>query len=587
MHDTIIRGGIVVDGLGGAPYNADIAVKDGRIVDIGKVSAPARETIDADGAIVTPGFVDIHTHYDGQFLWDDTLDPSFSHGVTTVVAGNCGLGFAPVREEHRLELLDFMEGVEDIPGAVLDEGLDWNWRSFPDYLNRLDTRSYSLDVASHITHAPLRVFVMGERAFKHEPATADDVEQMCSLVREAMDAGAMGVSAARVIEHRSFRGSYIPGTFAEEDELLALSRTMGETGRGVFQFAARGAIGSLLMKNEGREGRIKEQALLASFARASGRPVTFGLSEFPSDPEDIHMMVEASAQKAAEGLKLHPQIAPRGSGQICLIDGYHVFLLRPSYQAIAHLPIGDRIAAMRDPARRAAILSEADDESIYAHDPLGRAVVHRLKVTLPDSFILRSSLDFEPGPERRIRVLAFAEGKTPEAYIYDHYVSGAGEQFNIPFSVNYVHGDLETVRVLLSKAHVLSGLADGGAHMRMMCDASMPTFQLAFWSREGSRGEKLPLSLNVQKLTSAPANLYGFDDRGVLAVGKRADINVIDFERLAPKMPYMAHDLPSGGPRILQGSEGYLATLLAGVTTRRNDEDTGARPGRLLRGKGS
>jgi len=582
MHDTIIRGGVVVDGLGGAPRNADVAVKDGLIVEIGKVTTPARETIEADGALVTPGFIDIHTHYDGQFLWEDTIDPSFSNGVTTVIAGNCGVGFAPVREEYRRELLEHMEGVEDIPGIVLDEGLDWNWRSFPDYMNRLAARSYGLDVASNVTHAPLRVFVMGERALNHEAATQDDIEKMCGLVREAMAAGAMGVSAARVIEHRSSRGANIPGTFAEKDELLALSKAMGESGHGVFQIAVKGQIGSYLVDNGGRDKRLEELEILRSLARASGRPITFGLSEFPSDPEDIHLMLEATARDVAEGLGIYPQVLARGNGQISLLDGYHVFLLKPSYHAIARLPLAERIKVMRDPARRAAILSEPNDDSISADSPHVPLAIRHLQETLSNSFILRSALDFEPGPERRIGVLAAAAGKTPEEFVYDHYAASE-ESFSVTLVMNYVRGDLDTVRSALGKAHVMSGLADGGAHMRMICDAAMPTFQLAFWSRERSRGDRLPLGLNVQKLTSAPAKLYGLNDRGVLAVGKRADINIIDFERLAPRPPFMAHDLPSGGPRLLQRSEGYIATLLAGVTTRRNDEDTGARPGRLLR----
>jgi N-acyl-D-amino-acid deacylase len=582
MHDTIIRGGHVVDGLGAAPYSADIAVKDGHIVEIGKVTAPARETIDADGALVTPGFIDIHTHYDGQFLWDDTIDPSFSNGVTTAIAGNCGVGFAPAREEHRRELLEYMEGVEDIPGIVLDEGLDWEWRSFPDYMNRLAARHFGLDVASNITHAPLRVFVMGERALNHEAATREDIEKMCGLVREAMAAGAMGVSAARVLEHRSSRGANIPGTFAEKEELLALSASMGECGHGVFQIAAKGQIGSYLMDNGGRDKRIEEHEFLASLARVSGRPVTFGLSEFPSDPEDIHMMAEATANDVAAGLGIYPQVLPRGNGQISLLDGYHVFLLKPSYNAIAHLPLSDRIEVMRDPARRAAILSEADDDSICADTPFVPPAIRHLRQTLANSFILRSALDCEPGPDRRIGALAAAAGKTPEEFVYDHYAA-AKENFSVTLVMNYVGGDLDAVHSLLTRPHVLSGLADGGAHMRMICDAAMPTFQLAFWSRDRSRGERLPLAVNVQKLTSAPAKLYALHDRGVLAPGKRADINVIDFARLTPKTPYMAHDLPSGGPRLLQGSEGYVATLLAGVTTRRHDKDTGARPGRLLR----
>jgi N-acyl-D-aspartate/D-glutamate deacylase len=585
MYDAIIRGGTIVDGLGGAPRRGDIAIQDGRIAAIGKVDAAARETIDADGALVTPGFIDAHTHYDGQVMWDDRLDPSFSHGVTSIIAGNCGVGFAPVREEHRRELVEFMSGVEDIPGLVLDEGLDWGWRSFADYFDRIAARSFTMDVASHVTHAPLRIEVMGERALRHEAATPEDIAAMCELVRGAMAAGAVGFSTGRIVEHRSSRGDHVPGTFASEEELVALASAMGEGGRGVFQVAPKGQVGSLFLPegDSGRQARLAEHRLLEHVASASGRPVTYGLIEVESDPDDARIMIEESERAIARGVPVYPQVTARGGGQIYMLDGYHIFLLKPSYREIAHLPLAARIQAMREPARRQAILSEPYVEGEYAHDHMTLSLLRYIVANNAKSYVLSSPLDFEPGPERRLDALAAAAGTTPEAYLYDHYTRGDGDDFNVNFVVNYVHGSLETTRSFLANPNVVSGLADGGAHMKVICDASMPTFQLAYWSRLRTRGERIPLELVVHKLTASPARLYGLADRGSLEVGKRADINVIDYERLGLKQPRMAHDLPSGGGRLLQDSQGYLATLVAGVATRRDDQDTGARPGRLLR----
>jgi N-acyl-D-aspartate/D-glutamate deacylase len=585
MYDSIIRGGTIVDGLGGKPYSGDVAIQDGKIAEVGRILAPARETIDADGAIVTPGFIDVHTHYDGQVLWDDKIDPSFSHGVTTILGGNCGVGFAPVEAEHRAQLVEFMTGVEDIPGIVLDEGLDWQWRSFPDYLDRIADREYAMDVGMHLTHAPLRVFVMGERAFKHEEATADDIATMSALTREAMVAGAMGFSTGRIVEHRSAGGNYVPGTFADEAELIALGKAMGAKGGGVFQVAPKGMVGSLFLAegDAGREQRIAEHRLFERIAEATGRPLTYGLIEVESDPEDIGVMVGLSDQAIARGVQLRPQITSRGGGQIYMLDAYHIFMMRPSYQAIAHLPLAQRVEAMRDPARRAAILAEKDGEGERSNDAMMMELFHYMVAQNANSFILNSPLDYEPGPERRLDNLAAAAGKTLEEYLYDHYTGGAGDDFNVNFVVNYAYGNLETTRGFLANPNIISGLSDGGAHLKVICDASLPTFQLAYWANKRTRGERLPLELIVRKLAAEGAELYGLGDRGTLKPGQRADINVIDHDRLTLKMPRMVHDLPSGAGRLLQDSEGYVATLVAGVATRRDDRDTGARPGRLVR----
>ena len=584
MHDLLIRGGSVIDGTGAPAATADVAIKDGRIVEIGKASSPARETIDADGAIVTPGFIDVHTHYDGQFLWDDTIDPSFSHGVTTAIAGNCGVGFAPLRPEYRRELIELMEGVEDIPGIVLEDGLDWNWRSFGDYMDRLAARSYTMDVATHMTHAPLRVAVMGERAFRHENATAEDIAEMARLVREGMKAGAVGVSVARIVEHVSSKGAAVPGTFALDDELIGLAEAMGSTGYGTFQMIPFGVVGGMVNPGIGREARLAEHDRIARLAQASGRPVTYVVVQMPADPEDWMMMLSESERRAAEGLRIHPQIASRPGGLILTLGSNHPFRFRPSYAEIAHLPLAQRAAAMRDPQRRAAILAEADDPAEAAKTRKPEQMLTAYVATILGSlYAMSMPLDYEPTEDSRIDRLAASLGISEAAYCYDHLVAGDGGNMLAGLQLNYVDGNVDAMRKLLDHPLTISGLGDGGAHLSLICDASMTTSQLTFWGRDRTRGPKLALEKIIAKLTSNNAALYDFNDRGTIAVGKRADINVIDFDKLALEMPAIVNDLPGGGPRMLQKSRGYLATAVNGIVTRRNDADTGARPGRLIR----
>lgn len=583
MFDLVVRGGTIVDGSGGPSYTGDLAIKDGKIAEIGSVVGAGRQTIDANGAIVTPGFIDIHTHYDGQFLWDDLLDPSFSNGVTTAIGGNCGVGFAPVRAEHRRTLIELMEGVEEIPDVVLEDGLDWKWTSFSDYLGRLDQRQYALDIAQNMTHAPLRLFVMGDRAVAHERATAEDIAAMSRLVREGLEAGAIGFSCARIMEHRSSIGDFVPGTFAEDEELLALAKAMGSTGRGTIQIIPLGPLGDTPYHPQiGRQARLEEHERMVRMATAAGRPLTYTLLQFDSDPGDWRMMLSAAEEARAAGVPIFPQIAPRAVGLISALDGYHPFQGRPSYIAIADLPLAERRRRMRDSDVKRAILSESN---VPAERMPSRAVavqVERIYKCMGDYFVLKPPLDYEPDEARKVSTLAASSGGSVESYFYDLLTDDSGA-IAIQFLTNYAQGDLEVSREMLSNPITVSGLGDGGAHMRMVCDASAPSFHLAFWTRDRTRGPRLPLEHIVKKLSGDCADLYGMSDRGRLEVGRRADINVIDLAKLDLGIPVTQTDLPRGGARFVQKATGYLATLVNGEVTRRFDEPTGARPGRLVR----
>ncbi|MBV1917289.1 MAG: amidohydrolase family protein [Sphingomonadaceae bacterium] len=579
MFDTVIRGGTIVDGTGGGTFAADIAIADGKIVEIGKVDGQARRSIDADGAVVTPGFIDIHTHYDGQLIWDNELEPSFSNGTTTAIAGNCGVGFAPAKEELRKPLIELMEGVEDIPGIVLDEGLDWKWNSFPDYLERVAQKDYTMDVAVHLPHAPVRVFVMGERALNHEPATPEDIEAMKQHVRASMAAGAIGVSGSRILEHKSSTGEHVPGTFAEEAEMLGLASAMGESGRGVFQVVPLGAGGDSAGTPASWEERIGEHRRIERIAEASGRPVTYLLHSYDHAPEEYAKLIAESERACARGLDIVPQVAARGLGLLLGLDALNPFLAKPSYKEIAHLARSERAMAMRDPGRRQRILTETGDGA----DPALERRIANFCGALGNYFVLDSDLDYEPDESRRLDVIAARTGRTMEEVVYDTITEGDGLCKIVKFVMNYTNGGLDSAYEMLRSPATVSGLGDGGAHLQLICDSAMTTFHLSFWCRDRQRGPKIPVETMVHKLTGKPAGLYGLSDRGTIAVGKRADLNIIDFDNIGNQMPEMYFDLPKGGGRMLQYGRGYLATLVAGTFTRENDQSTGAHPGRLVR----
>ncbi len=583
MLDVVIKGGTVVDGTGAPGYTADVGVRDGRIVELGDVTGPAGRTIDADGALVTPGWVDVHTHYDGQVTWDDALEPSASNGVTTLVMGNCGVGFAPVRPSDHDALIDLMEGVEDIPGSALSVGMPWGkWETFGEYLDLLDGGRYAVDIAAQIAHGAVRFYVMGERGAANEDATADDIAAMAAIVGEAMAAGAVGFTTSRTIGHKARSGRPVPGTYVPEDEVLAFARALGSSGHGVFEAIVAGTIGSLDRLGGERAKPLDEIPLLVAAARASGRPVTFTVAQLFEDPDHWRLVLDAAAEANRAGAQLRPQVIPRSVTIMTSLDTYHLFMGRPGYRAVAHLPLAERVAHLRRPEVKRAILAEQTTAGDAAD--FSELVVELFLPALPVTFPLRDPVDYEPTFDDSVWATALARGIDPVEYMYDLLLEDDGHAFYALLGSNFVNGTLDVCRDMLLDPFTVTGLGDAGAHVNLISDCSASTFHLTHWARDRTAGEKLPVELLVHKLSGANAELYGFDDRGTVAEGKRADLNVIDLENLRILPPVLRHDLPTGVSRILQPAEGYLATLVAGEVTRRNDADTGARSGRLVRG---
>ena len=576
-YDLIITGGKVVDGTGSAPYNADVAVKDGVIVKVGDLDGTESvDVIDANGRIVTPGFVDIHTHYDGQVTWDSQLEPSSGHGVTTVVMGNCGVGFAPVRPGQEEWLIQLMEGVEDIPGTALSEGMDWQWETFPEYLEALDGKEFAIDVGTQIAHGAVRAYVMGGRGAKNDPAKPEDIAEMKTIVREAIEAGALGVSTSRVLGHRAMDGEPVPGTFAAEDELYGLGRALQEAGTGVFELAPAGADGQDLIKAP------SEMEWMKKLSSEIGRPVTFAMLQNEAEPDLWKQLLEESLRSSEQGSQCFPQVAGRPFGLLIGLQTHHAFAKRPTFAAYDHLPHEELVAKLRDPKVRKSILEEGDapTDPTILFDGMARliqAMTHRL-------YPLGAIPDYEPAPDQSIVAIAERTGASPLEVLYDYMLEDGGHAMAMMPIFNYVNGNHDAIREMLLHPQAVSGLSDGGAHCGMICDASIPTFMLSHWARDRSRGEKLPLEWVVKKQTNDTATLYGLTDRGVVKEGKRADLNVIDFSTLNLSGPKMAHDLPAGGRRLLQEANGYDYTIVAGQITRKQGEDTGLRPGRLIRG---
>jgi N-acyl-D-amino-acid deacylase len=584
MVDLVIRGGTIVDGTGAKPFTGDIAIEGDRIVDLSdrRIASAATRVIDADGLLVTPGFVDIHTHFDGQVTWDDTLEPSMSHGVTTAVMGNCGVGFAPVRAGSQDDLIKLMEGVEDIPGAVLSEGIQWEWESFPEYLDALSRRSYSMDVGAQIPHGALRAYVMGERGFREHQANDDDVAEMSRLVEEAVRAGALGVSTSRSEAHQSSTGEAVPGTFAEQRELLGLAQGVQRGGGGVLQAIPTLVDGYL---DPGlsieRTTTAQEVEMLGEVSKATGCTVTYLLLQNSRWPQGWRECLDMSDAANMRGAKLVPQVAGRPIGTLTSLGTYHLFQRRPSYMTIAALPLAERAAAMHDPQVRAAILAEED------LPPPSSSMIDNLHLLLrnflDNAYSLAGPLEYDPGPEHSIAAIAARNGGSPLEVFYDELIKDQGKAFIVFYALGYQDRNFSPLHAMLTHPGTVLGLGDGGAHTRFACDASVQTFMLSHWAKQAAGALQMPIEFVVKKQTSEPSALYGLHDRGVLTAGKRADINLIDLEMLGLSKPEVRYDLPAGGARILQPSSGYVGTLVAGIQTRADDVDTGQRPGRLAR----
>ncbi len=561
-HDLLIRGGRVADGLGSPLFEADVAIRDGRIAAVGRVEGDAREVLDAAGAVVAPGFVDIHTHYDGQAVWDSQLASSSWHGVTTVVMGNCGVGFAPVRQHDRERLIELMEGVEDIPGVALHEGLDWAWESFAEFLTALERRPHDVDLCAQLPHGALRVYVMGERAARLEPATQDDVARMREIAATAMRAGALGFSTSRSINHRTIKGDPTPSLRASEAELTGIAMGLADAGRGVLQ----------LLSDFDTPSLEEEFAMLRRVVERSGRPLSFTVAQKHDDPQGWRRLLELVDQAVKDGLPIRGQVAPRPIGMLLGLQGsLNPFSGSPMVREIADRPLAERYAIMRDPAFKASVLEH-----------LARTTRKRLDLKL--LFPFGDPPNYEPDPSTSIAAQAERLGRSPDDVAYELILQDEGRAFLYTPFANYHDGNLDACREMMADPNTVIGLGDGGAHVGMISDASFPTFLMTHWARECGRGDGFDLSWLIKRQTSDTARTVGLNDRGVIAPGMKADINVIDVEKLRLPPPQMAFDLPAGGKRLLQKAEGYRATVLSGVVTYRDGEATGELPGRLVRG---
>jgi N-acyl-D-aspartate/D-glutamate deacylase len=574
MHDLVIRGGNLVDGTGAPAREADVAVDGARIAAVGAGLPRGREEIDARGKLVTPGFVDVHTHYDGQATWEALFTPSCWHGVTTLVMGNCGVGFAPVRPGREEFLIGLMEGVEDIPGTALSAGMKWGWETFPEYLDVLERMPHALDFGTQVAHGPVRAYVMGERGARNEPATPEDIARMAEIVREAIAAGALGFSTSRTIVHRAVDGEPVPGTFAAEDELFGIGRVLGRLGRGLFELAPAGAMGEDLAAPE------KEVAWMRRLSKEIGRPISFALAQHDAQSGLFRRILALCREANAAGSRLAPQVGSRPTMLLIGHQTFHPFSQRPTCKRLESLPLPERVARLRDPEVRRRILSEPNDPT----DPRLAVVFALIQQGLHKVFPLGDPPDYEPGPEQSIAAIAKREGRDPFEVLYDRMLELDGRALLMLAILSYSEGDLEALREMLEHPDSAFGLGDGGAHCGAICDASMTTFLLTHWARDRRRGPRLPLEWVVRKMTRDTAELYDLRDRGVVAPGRKADLNVIDWEKLRLGLPELAFDLPAGARRLVQRARGYLATIVSGEVAFRDGEPTGALPGRLVRG---
>ena len=563
QHDLVIRGGSVADGTGAPVFEADVAVRDGRVVDLGRIAARGTREIDARGLLVAPGFVDIHTHYDGQAIWDSRFAPSCWHGVTTAVMGNCGVGFAPVRPADRERLVELMEGVEDIPGAVLHEGLDWAWESFADYLDALERRPHDIDFCAQLPHGALRVYVMGERAARLEMATAEDIAQMRRLTAAAIRAGALGVSTSRSINHRTSTGDPTPSLRAAEEELMGIAMGAKDAGGGVIQLIC-----------DFDEDVDSEFAMMRRLVEGSGRPLSFSLMQKHRNKDGWRRLLQLTAEAVAAGLPMRAQVAPRAVGVLLSLQGSrNVFSECPSYRGIAHLPLQERVAAMREPVLAQRLMAEVEAAS-------GSRLGARL-AEFSNLYPFGDPPDYDPGIAASVASLAARQGRAAVQVAYDLTLADGGRGVLYSPFANYAEGNLDVCAEMIADPNTIIGLGDGGAHVALVSDASFPTYLLAHWGRETGRFD---LAWLIKRLSADTARAVGLLDRGVIARGMKADINLIDVERMGIDSPRMSFDLPAGGRRLLQRGRGFAATIVAGKVVYRDGEATGELPGRLVRG---
>lgn len=564
-HDLVIRNAVIIDGSGQPRFNGDVAIDGKHITAVGRVDGQGRREIHADGALLTPGFVDIHTHYDGQATWDKHLAPSSWHGVTTAVMGNCGVGFAPVFDHHQDRLIELMEGVEDIPGTALHEGLPWTWKSFPQYLDHLDRVARDIDIGTQVPHAAVRVHAMGDRAIARQAATDDEIAAMARITAESVQAGALGFSSSRHMNHKSITGEPVPTLRSEAQELLSIAQAMGRTGQGVLQF-----VSDRLHLDE-------ELDLLERLGRESGRPVSVSIAQHNGDPEQWRRLLQRFAQASARGVSMRGQVAARAVGVLHGLDiTLNPFMYSPAYRAIADLPLAERVARMRDPHTRAAILEgmQVDKEGL-----LGSRMINRFH----EMFRLGDPPDYEPDPSTSVAAVARQQGRSPGEVAYDWLIEDNGQAMLYTPSLNWAAGNLDVVRDMLTDPMSLPGLSDGGAHVGSICDVSFPTTLLQWWGRDRPHG-RIPLEFLVHRQCRTTAQAVGLNDRGLIAPGAKADLNLIDFDNLRLRRPEVWRDLPAGGRRLVQRAEGYLHTFVSGTEIMCRGEATGAAPGQLVRG---
>jgi N-acyl-D-aspartate/D-glutamate deacylase len=565
-YDLVIRGGTIVDGSGSPPFVGDVAVRGEWIVATGTVAGRGREEIQAAGLLVTPGFVDIHTHYDGQLIWSDRVAPSSDHGVTTVVTGNCGIGFAPCRPQDRKALIKLMEGVEDIPGAVTEEGLTWDWQSFPDFLKAVERREHDIDIGVLVPHSPIRVYAMGERALRREPANAEDRATMRRLTREGLEAGALGFGTSRLAAHRSSSGDLIPTFDAAEIELTEIAQELRAADKGVFQ----------IVTNVGYTPYTEQLPLLKRLAAVAGRPLTYTHPQLGEWRDALRLLDEANE---APGVNIKAQLLPRPVGMMLgLSVSAQPFCMTPSYLRIKDLPLAERVAEMRKPEVRRAILGE---EPTDPTNPLIGFVRRWERI-----FATGRTVDYEPSLDKSMAELARAQGRTPGEVAYDELLKEEGQSLLMLTIGNYETGSLDWMEEMFGSGNVVLGLGDGGAHYGMICDASFTTFALSYWTRDRSHG-RLSIEDMMHRLTREPASLMGLEDRGLVVEGHRASLNLIDYDKLRLHKPKVVADLPAGGKRLHQLADGYVATIVNGRVIARDGKPTAERPGRLLRGRQS